>query len=283
MRRWLILCGVLLLTGCGLIRDRVPDRIALLAPFEGRGREIGYNALYAARLALADSGGAVALLPIDDGGTVESAADRAAALQRDERVQAVLLLGTAAADPLVQAALGDLPAVIVGGWTTDRAAETVFLLAAQTQAAALTIPVTQPITDALPAAAVVGEIGGLAGFPLLHPAFDRVTYVTSGDLPPPDFTERYLSSDLYVPPPNPLAIRVYDATAWLAALVTTDPERGSVAARLSAESFTSQYSGALRFTAEGWWDAAPLHTFTYEADGTLIRADGTLVRQSAAP
>ncbi len=41
----------MLLSACAVKRTPTIYRIALLAPFEGRYREIGYNALYAARMA----------------------------------------------------------------------------------------------------------------------------------------------------------------------------------------------------------------------------------------
>jgi len=74
-------------------------RVALLAPFEGRYREIGYNALYAARLAFTESGFAnVELMPIDDGGSVVTAVLRARALTHDPQVIGALILGYQAAD-----------------------------------------------------------------------------------------------------------------------------------------------------------------------------------------
>ena len=44
-----------------------PPVIALFAPFEGRYQEFGYDALYAARLALADQDSVIDLVAYDDG------------------------------------------------------------------------------------------------------------------------------------------------------------------------------------------------------------------------
>ncbi|MCS7070642.1 MAG: hypothetical protein NZM00_03995, partial [Anaerolinea sp.] len=68
MKKVFALIAIALLTGCTV--HQTAPRIALIAPFEGRYREVGYNALYAARLALADAESGVQLLPLDDGGSV---------------------------------------------------------------------------------------------------------------------------------------------------------------------------------------------------------------------
>ena len=47
-----LLLLALALTACGASNPELPGKIALLAPFEGQYREIGYNALYAVRLAI---------------------------------------------------------------------------------------------------------------------------------------------------------------------------------------------------------------------------------------
>lgn len=88
-----LILAMLIVSGCAISRTPTRDKIALIAPFEGRDREIGYEALYAARLALVDAGSPYDLLPIDDGGTPFTAVDRARALTHDPAVQAVILAG----------------------------------------------------------------------------------------------------------------------------------------------------------------------------------------------
>jgi ABC-type branched-subunit amino acid transport system substrate-binding protein len=113
---WL-LCA-LIMAGCALQPDAPRYRIALLAPFEGRSREIGYEALYAARLALTERDSRYDLLPIDDGGTSASALERARALARDPAVLVIIVLGDHAATPAIIAALDDLPAVTLANSAT---------------------------------------------------------------------------------------------------------------------------------------------------------------------
>ncbi len=93
---WLLL-ALLALTAC--LPPPVPPvlKIGLVAPFEGRYRQIGYDAVYAARLAVReinDAGGvngyALALVAFDDGGTADGAEAAAQALLVDEQVIAVI-------------------------------------------------------------------------------------------------------------------------------------------------------------------------------------------------
>jgi uncharacterized lipoprotein YmbA len=122
MKRWLSLL-LLLLSACAVYETPTTERLALIAPFEGRDREVGYEALYAARLALADANSALELLPLDDGGTADFAAQRLRALQFDPQVRAVIIMGASASDAQTQAALTDtrpdLDVISVATWNDD--------------------------------------------------------------------------------------------------------------------------------------------------------------------
>lgn len=84
-----------LLAGCASVKPVV--KIGLVAPFEGRDRAVGYDALYAARLAVREAnarggigGYRVALVALDDRGDPQLAAQTAAALVVDTGVVAVV-------------------------------------------------------------------------------------------------------------------------------------------------------------------------------------------------
>ncbi len=84
-----------LLAGCASVRPVV--KIGQVAPFEGRRRAVGYDALYAARLAVREAnarggigGYRLALVALDDRGDPELAAQTAAALVVDPGVVAVV-------------------------------------------------------------------------------------------------------------------------------------------------------------------------------------------------
>ena len=126
---WLLLTAhCLLLTAyCSLLTacSSTPPviKIGLVAPFEGRQREIGYDVIYSARLAVREineaggiDGTYVALVALDDGGDVELAQATAQSLLVDPAVVAVLghwlPETTTAAAPLYQSAA--LPLVTPG-------------------------------------------------------------------------------------------------------------------------------------------------------------------------
>lgn len=123
----LIITSVMaLIAGCAGQTPQI-TRVALLAPFEGANREIGYEALYAARLALADVDDVwVELLPIDSGNG--QAADRARAFAADPLVKAAILLGIEAQEPDVQRAFGDVPVLIVGEWGANAETARTFIV-----------------------------------------------------------------------------------------------------------------------------------------------------------
>ena len=126
---------VLLFTSCTVIRVTQPVvKIGLVAPFEGEYRYVGYDAIYAARLAVrqANAAGGVArragrtveLVAYDDRGTIEGARAAAYSLTRDPQVIAVV--GhfrdetTAAARPIYKrAGLPLIGAGMVEGGTDD--------------------------------------------------------------------------------------------------------------------------------------------------------------------
>lgn len=99
----------LLITGCASVQPVV--KIGLVAPFEGAQRELGYDAIYAARLAVRElnaAGGVggyrVALVALDDGGDETLAGETAVSLTIDPAVIAVIGHGlgetTAVAQPI---------------------------------------------------------------------------------------------------------------------------------------------------------------------------------------
>lgn len=94
-RALLVLLATLFVMGCASADPVV--KIGLVAPFEGRDRAIGYDAIYSARLAVRqinEAGGVaghrVALVALDDRGDPELAKQAAASLAVDPGVVVVL-------------------------------------------------------------------------------------------------------------------------------------------------------------------------------------------------
>jgi len=116
---YFLLFTLLLLTACASVRPVV--KIGLVAPFEGAQRELGYDAIYAARLAVREineaggiNGYRVALVALDDRGDAELAEETAVSLTVDPDVVAVIGHGvaetTAVAQPIyAEAGLPLLP------------------------------------------------------------------------------------------------------------------------------------------------------------------------------
>ena len=109
---WLL--PLLLLAACSSAELAPPHKIALLASFEGRERQFGYELLASVQLALQDAARTdLTLLPVDSGGSVADAVSRVQALRSDPLVLMVVLAGKYASDPQTLAALADLPALLI--------------------------------------------------------------------------------------------------------------------------------------------------------------------------
>jgi ABC-type branched-subunit amino acid transport system substrate-binding protein len=227
----------------------VPQRIALLAPFEGQYRDIGYDALYAARLALADAGvGYIELMPQDDGGTLETASARALAFATDPQVIAALALGYAAVDPGTQFGFADVPVIIVGDWGTQPVGPNTYILG-----------------------------WGNTGFPddsLFYPSTRLnlqdampLTFTSTAAPPDADFIARYAAIDQFAPPPTPLATLTYDAVRFLIQALTNASTREAVVTGIEATRYTG-INGDIHFRAHSWM-GAPRREYRVE-NGQLI-------------
>lgn len=260
------------LSGCRLSQTTPTWRIALLAPFEGRYREVGYDALYAARLALQDADvDHIELLPIDDGGSAERAADRALGLARDPLVLAAVTLGYAATDNLVQRNFSDVPILIVGSWDASPAHTGVFQLSNPQIPSMTNLPSRIEVTDAAraPAPVMAGEIASLSGFVRLRDDLDAITILTSAALPSAEWAERFMNSDPFAPAPGLLAVLTYDAVHLLATLEARD--RQQMRAAIERSDYDG-LSGRIRFL-NGYWQDAPIRRYQYAPSGLLTADD----------
>ncbi|MBW4436054.1 MAG: hypothetical protein KME04_02900 [Pleurocapsa minor GSE-CHR-MK-17-07R] len=270
-RLLLLLAGLallLVLPACAGTADA--GRIALLAPFEGTYAEIGYNALYAARLALSESTTDLRLLAVDDGGTPEQAHARYRALQQDSSIRAIMVMGPAASGAVLNDASDagrNAPTIIIGLWsavpptlpdniwmasspeTIEALAEADFDLYALAESSS---PLLAP------------DLAGLRAFAALRDDLSGVTLLTDGSPPDGAFAGRFQASDLYVPVPNHLAGLVFDMTRFLA---STDNLPGFMTTR----SFPG-IAGDIRFQDGFLADRSPSR-FIFDASGQLTATD----------
>jgi hypothetical protein len=259
---WRAISALILLTaGCAAPASQV-KRTVLLAPFESTYREIGYDALYPVKLALADEALLdVQLLSVDDGGTVDNAVLRAQALAADSSVFLALVAGPIATDKAVLDALEDIPVVVIGEWAVTPE-QGVFVLASQAIATQITSRSFSLYEAATLPETTGGEVFALKSFAALSPEAENVTVVTSAIPPSSEFRERLTASDLYVPEPGLLATLAYDAGTVAARVVSQSATRAEVQAALR-EANIEGINGRIGFNANGYWADAPVYEYRY--------------------
>lgn len=255
----LLVLLMLILLSCAVVRSDSITKIALLAPFEGRYREIGYNALYAVRLAMQDSGAqSIHLIAVDDGGSIESAKDRMNALNLNPDIEAILVLGQFASHPTVQQ-VNDKSLIIIGNWGHGLADDNT-LMASHPNITNQVISL-QELTDVNLSKPTIGnDLFILEQVPDLYADLSQLDIISSGTLPDSAFTERYINSDLYVPDPNLLATLTVDVGRLVVEAIRTNTP--------IPEASYSGLNGEIHFI-DGYWQEAPLHYYRYE-DGALV-------------
>ena len=274
-QQYLLLCLLLIVTGC-VTRTAPIIKIALLAPFEGLYRDIGYQALYAARLALAESATQnVHLLAIDDGGSIATARDRAQAIQRDPAIALTLALGSFATAPDVQNEFTNTPLLIVGNWQTSPATDTAYHLTSPAITPRLTLPDTVELIDPLRQSdtetdtPLIGdELLALESLALLlnttdNTAMSDIRVLSAGQLPDADFRTRYQAADSFAPEPGLLAPLTYDATRLALQSISGNTPLNTIR--------YEGYHGVITFDSDGFWQNAPVYEYVYQGD-TLVPA-----------
>jgi hypothetical protein len=247
MRRFALVLIVLLLSACAAVPP-APRKIALLAPFEGQYREIGYEALYAAQLSLQDvhSTSSYIILPLDDGGTESTARERASALTYDSSIVFVLALGPYATTPAAQAAYGDLPVLMVGYWPSIPQRKTIAAL-------------TADLRDVLP---IISDPAlypdeGLIGAELLSlPQFDEregCTVWSSARLIDEAFAVRYAAINQFAPPPRLITPLTHDAVSIALKTLQEGVPLRSVEIK--------GLGGDIAFNDEGYWRDAEIYQY----------------------
>lgn len=252
---------IVLLCACTLSHTPPTITIALLAPFEGRFREIGYNALYATRLAFEDeqaSSSSIELLAIDDGGSDELALDRARGLAQNPDIAAIIALGPFATRRTIAEALAPRPVLVVGMWNTEPPSEHSYLMF--NPAIIPQITSLQYITDLPNTPIIGGDILGLHQIRLLAPNPEEIAFLSSSQLPDATFEEKYRNSGAFVPEPNHLATLTYDTTRLLIRALSTQTHIDDIE--------YNGINGHIYFENQHW-TSAPIWMYRYRIDGQL--------------
>lgn len=259
--RILASCLIVLLLGAGCSRDtQAPPAIALLAPFEGRYQEFGYDALYAARLALADQDADIDLIAFDDGGALENATNRARAIVRDEQIHVVIVTGPFAAQEAVQMALAPLPVIVIGGWNTSPSRDDVYILSHSAIGALLTDNASSSVEELAEIGIPIVGDERLASSLIAKLASGTIEMVSSAQLPSDEFVERYIASAEFAPQPGLLATLTYDASGIAIHAIQQDES--------IAELAYTGLNGPIHFE-NGYWSQAPVYHYRY-SDGRLV-------------
>ncbi len=257
--RWSWLFFVLLIVAGCTPNSAPPQKIVLFAPFEGRYAELGYSALYPARLAFSDRNPThIELLALDDGGTLDIAIQRAQAIAHDPYISIIIIQGYLGTSADVLAHLSDKAVIIVGEWGTSSAPDVYHLShsALPERVTDTHHPITEPIAENF----IGGETFGLPSFVRLQPDFHHLTFVSSGQLPTTDFEARIISSAPHASLPNHLSILTYDA-------VSLAIEALQQKTHLS-EIVYQGISGQVTFT-DHYWTEAPIYHYGFHPDGTI--------------
>jgi len=263
----LLSSGLLLLASCSASTAPVV-KLGLVAPFEGRYRAIGYEAIYAARLAIREinqSGGVdgyrVELVALDDSGSADRAAEQARKLALDPQVVAV-----------IGHYLPDTTAAAMGTYCD----ETLPLLAVESNRASdclgvllLTPPLTGSlITDSLLTDSLITD----------SLTTDPSSFLFAATVPHPaelpaarTFADAYNAIPIDGTRAGPIALQTYDAMHLLfdalARNIQLDgkPSREGMR-RALAESDFAGLSGAYRFDAERNRVGARVYVYRYGKD-----------------
>ena len=242
------LSWVILLAAC-VQTNAPPTRIALLAPFEGTQREIGYNALYAVRLALADSATEVELIAIDDGGTENTATDRIQAIMNDSSIASAIVISPSATKQDDHFANITIPTFIIGNWNPLIQQENVYEMRHPGAWEAA-------ILDDLQG----GDLMMLERVSHVVDDLTRIRVISTGQIADEEFAERYQASDEFVPEPNLLATLTYDVTGLIIELLEGQGDLSDI-----------QYSGITGeiHIVDGVWENVPTYIYQYNSNGDL--------------
>ena len=224
----ILIAVVFALAACAGQLSPARPKLVLLAPFEGQYREIGYNALYAMRMAFADAKPERAqFLAVDDGGRVESAIARVEALNLDPAVAAIIALGPHATSPAAQQA-NNRPMILVGSWGQGRD-DPDSLYAASAK---------------LAAQRGSGDLLMLEQARELREDLADLKFFSSGSIADEDFRQRFRNSNQAGPAPNLLATLTYDIARLAFAALEADVKIADAAYR--------GINGEIRFE-DGYW------------------------------
>jgi ABC-type branched-subunit amino acid transport system substrate-binding protein len=299
LRLWLIMAALLAMWGCMPV-TRPVVKIGLVAPFEGRYRDVGYEVVYAVRLAVreANAGGGVAgytieLTALDDSGDPGQAAEQALKMAADPAILGVIghwldrttygagPVYAAEGLPVLATTLTALPPNIYRLWLTPSAIES-----AAPGGALCPLPCDnledldwlKKVRAEEPTVLVYGpplwqqaQFVSLAGT-LAEGARFAAAAPYPADSNDPAFAERYRAISNGVEP-GPNAVLAYDAANVLFAALRESADHGETPSRTAMRAALASVhydglSGSISFAPDGSW--AEARAWIYEWRGGRV-------------
>lgn len=299
---WLLTSVFCILTSACVPSVRPTIKIGLIAPFEGRYREIGQEVIYAARLAVREAnarggvgGYSIELTSLDDGGDAAQSAEQARKLATDPQMVGVIgswldWTTLAAAPALADSGIAQLATTSAAG--LDPAAFRLWMTQSDIESAApdslrCPAPCDLPFSldwlsqHAQDRARIAGPpLWGLSQFPrLAGQQAEGVAFITPAPLPAdstdPSFADRYRSISPGVEP-RFLAVLAYDAAHTLFAAIERDaaanraPTRAGVYWALGQIAYDG-LSGRISFDSTRSWAGARGWVY-YWREGQIVSA-----------
>ncbi|MCU0520529.1 MAG: ABC transporter substrate-binding protein [Anaerolineae bacterium] len=273
-RPWYVLAVALAIVGCGPHRVAGTVKIGLVAPFEGAYRSIGYDAIYAARLAVREinraggiEGWLVELVAYDDRGEVDLAERTAANLTIDRDVVAVI--GhyrpdtSSVASPIYGE--GNMPLLVLGSWVDRRPLVWSLAPSPSTLAEAMATLADAKVVEWLdrgapalaPVTANADETLSVTPYPFVG-AIDGVQ----------GWTADYLSMGPHVSDPGTFALPTYEAVYLVAEAIEaalhggSAPTRGAIGDALGGV-HRSGWLGEISWDHDGYWRAPALYVYRW--------------------
>ena len=303
----LVFAGLFTLTAC--FPPSLPRviKIGLVAPFEGRYRYVGYDAIYAARLAVREinaadgvGGWSLELVAYDDRADPEFAHTTARNLIIDPDVVAVIGHYRQASTDAASAVYAEagMPLLAVGAWLTQTAREDSRapvwqmvpspeqMAVAMAEAADIS-PLESPLVGGIfpfKSSLVEGTFlftsppsGGIEGGMDWREGTLFVTpYPLPRDVPGLEaWDAAYRDVGPHVPDPGVYALPTYEAVYALAEAISTvvesgeRPSRAGVAAALPDVHRTGAL-GTITWNAAGYWEEMPLYVYIWEQAGARL-------------
>ena len=240
--------------------------IGLIAPFEGRYQDVGYNALYATQLAIeeANLSDQIQLLPLDIGTNISDMSQRLNAINNNQGIIAVVIIDYENQTIPELDFNAEVPIIAMGEWaiTTNSPPFLIYrnpTIQDRLSDSSLQSVIAGSISDSFTG----GEVITIDEFKIFIENIENVTIVSSTQLPSNEFRESYLELNQFAPEPTLVATLTYDVINIILDAVSS-------AKNLSRSALSSTLHQLV--TDDGYFNNVSILEYQY-VDGELMIVD----------